>query len=582
MSRSAPFFWDYHKPADGLESDAAAPPLLPPADGVLRIIPLGGMGEIGLNMMVYEYGGDIIAVDCGQMFPEEEMPGVDLVIPDVSYLVERLDRVRGILLTHGHEDHIGALPYVLPSLPVPVYGAPFTLRLLREKLVEHNLHETTDFREATFREPIRLGALEATFIHVTHSIVSSAAIALKTPIGTVVHTGDYKIDPSPPDGEPFDFFSFARLGEEGVLALMADSTNIEMAGSAPSEKSIEPELHRIFSEAPRAIIAATFSSSIHRLQTLIDMALAHGRAVYPTGLNLERNLRIAREMGYIEAPDHIFRDIRSYSGDDPRNALLLTTGSQGEPLSALSRMAHDSHKQVRVRPDDTVILSSRLIPGNERAIYRMINHFARHGVHVFYERTAHVHVSGHCYSGEMAQMIEMLNPRYLVPIHGEARHLALHRDLGIRMGLPAGDIPMLENGDVLEMTPERAEITGRLDVSRILVDGKSVGEVGEVVLRDRLHLAQDGMVVIFMTIDRTTDRIVAGPEILSRGFVLMEENEDLIERLRRIVIETVEACDSETREDSVELKEEVRAAVRRYLRKESGRFPMVLPVVMEI
>ncbi|MCX7044411.1 MAG: ribonuclease J [Candidatus Sumerlaeota bacterium] len=557
-------------------------PASPPPKGVVRIIPLGGLGEIGLNMIVYECGEDIVVVDCGQMFPEEEMLGVDMVVPDASYVFERADRVRGILLTHGHEDHIGALPYILPLLPAPVYGAPFTLELLREKLIEHHLDKTTEFRPVKFRQPIALGAFECVFAHVTHSIVGSAAIILKTPAGIIIHTGDYKIDPCPPDGEPFDFYTFGRMGEEGVLALLADSTNVEMSGSAPSEKSIEPELHRIFSEAPRAIVAATFSSSIHRLKTLIEIAAAHKRKVFATGLNLERNLRIARSMGYIKAPERQFADLSSYASFDPARALVLTTGSQGEPLSALSRMSHGSHKQVKLLEGDTVILSSRMIPGNERSIYRVINSLSRRGVHVFYERIANVHVSGHCYSGEMAQMIEMVNPRYLIPIHGESRHLRMHRDLGLKMGLKPENIKVIENGDVLELSRKGADVRGRLAFNRILVDGKSVGEVGEVILRDRMHLGQDGMIVIFMAIDHATGKIVSGPDIVSRGFIHMDQSEVLIEKIRQIVLETFEECDAEIREDSSEIKEEIRRAVRSYLRKEIERFPMILPVVMEI
>ena len=582
MPSTPRFLWNYHRSAAPEEAEAGAPPLPPPDEGVVRVIPLGGLGEFGQNMMVYEYGDDIVAIDCGQMFPEEELPGVDMIVPDVSYLVERIDRVRGILLTHGHEDHIGGLPYILKTLPVPVYGAPFTLRLLKARLVEHGLAETADLREVAFRKPLRLGAFRATFIHVTHSIVSSASIALKTPAGTIVHSGDYKIDSNPPDGEPFDFYSFTRLGEEGVLALMNDSTNIESPGATASESSIIPDLERIFTTAPRAVIAATFSSSIHRIQTLLNIAREHGRTVFVTGLNLERNLAIARDMGYIEAPDGLFAPLSAYGDFPPERALVLTTGSQGEPLSALSRMALGDHRQIRLAPGDTVVLSARMIPGNEKAIFRMMNHFARHDVRVIYERVARVHVSGHGYSGELAQMIEMLNPRYLVPMHGESRHLRIHAEMARRMGYPAERVPVIENGDVLELTADAATVRGRLDVSRILVDGKSVGEVGEVVLRDRLHLGQDGMVVVFMTVDRTHDRIVTGPEIISRGFVYMEESEALVETLRQLVIETFEACDSETREDPAVLKEEVRRAVRRYLRKEFERFPMVLPVVMEI
>lgn len=582
MSKRPFPIWNYHWPLGGEEGDDAAPPLEPVAEGVLRVIPLGGLGEIGLNMMIYEFGDDIVIVDCGQMFPEEDMLGVDMVIPDVSYLAERLDRVRGILLTHGHEDHMGALPYVLRRLPVPVYGGEFTLRLVKEKLVEHGLSETTDFRVTPYREPVTLGSFEATYIHVTHSIPGSASIALKTPIGTVLHSGDYKIDPEPSDGEPFDYYSFSKLGEEGVLALMGDSTNAEQPGTSPPESTVVPALDHIFANAERAIILATFSSSLHRLQTVINMAQAHGRAVYVTGFNLQRNIRLAIETGYITAPDDLIRDIRSYPGTEPRKAVILTTGSQGEPLSALSRMALDSHKQVKVTEGDTVILSSRVIPGNERAIYRMINHFFRRGARVHYERVDKIHVSGHCYAGEMETLIELLKPKFVVPVHGETRHLTLHRDLAVRAGIPSENVPVIEDGDVLEITKDGAEVTGRLDASRVLVDGLSVGETGQIVLRDRLQLSQDGMVVVIMTIDRATDSIASGPEILSRGFVYMDENEELVEKLRDIVIETFESCDDEAREDWAVVKEEVRSALRRYLRREAERFPMILPVIMEI
>ena len=582
MMSAKRFMWNYEVQGSPATTPAAGPPLPPPPPSTLRIIPLGGLGEIGMNMMIYEFGEDILVVDCGQTFPDDDMLGVDMVVPDASYLVERKDRVKGILITHAHEDHMGGLPYILPDLPAPVYGTAFTIALLREKLQEYGLTKVTDFREVKFREPVKIGAFEATYIHVTHSIVSSASIALKTPIGTVVHSGDYKIDINPADGEPFDFYSFCRLGEEGVLALMNDSTNVDVPGVSQSERSIVPDLDRIISQAPRAVIATTFSSSLHRLQTFIDLAIANDRKVFVTGFNLERNLRIARSMGYVDAPDKAFENIRRYPDFPPEKALILTTGSQGEPLSALSRMALESHKQVQLQAGDTVILSSRMIPGNEKAIYKMINHFARHDVRVLHERVARVHVSGHGYSGELAQMIEMLNPRFLVPVHGEPRHLTQHRDMGVRMGIPAEDIPILENGDILHLTRERAEIQGRLNVSRILVDGKSVGEVGDIVLRDRQRLANDGMIVILMTIDRTTDTIVAGPEIISRGFVHVEENAALIDHMRQIVLDTFAACDEEAKEDSAHIKEEVRRALRRYLRREFERFPMVLPVIMEL
>lgn len=554
----------------------------PPQPGTLRVIPLGGVGEFGMNMMALEYGEDIIAIDCGVQFPDHDMLGVDLVVPDVTYLRERLRNLRGVFLTHGHEDHIGGLPYTIASLKVPVYGTALTLGLVRAKLREFDLDNSTDLRTVTSRQKIQAGALEVEFISVTHSIPDATCLAIHTPLGIVIHTGDYRIDPSPVAGDGFDTFSLSRCGEEGVLLLLADSTNVEREGTTESEFEVRDSLERIFTEAPRQVIMAMFSTAIYRMQVAIQAAMKTGRKVFIAGYSIERNAQIARELGQLNFPDGLVYDDRAIQDFPPNKRLILTSGSQGEALSALSRMSLDNHKRVKVEADDTIILSSRIIPGNERAVYRMINHFYRLGARLFYERNSHVHVSGHAYRDEMRSMLSMTKPKYLMPIHGELYQLIAHKQLAVETGMPEDNVLIFEDGQALELDRNGARKGPRVQAGPVLVDGKTVGEIGEIVLRDRRHLSQDGMITVILVIDRSNGEILAGPDIVSRGFVHMDENLDLIQRCKQVVLEAYNDIDQLSREDKDVVQTGVRKALRRFLKDETQLFPVILPVVMEV
>jgi len=548
----------------------------------LRIMPLGGCGEIGLNMTVVECGDDILVIDCGQMFPEEDMLGIDLVIPDFGYLKENRDRVRGIILTHGHEDHIGALPYVLPEIRVPVYGTRLTLALVRDKLRESGLDTTTTFMEAKPRQPVKLGNLSVEWIPVTHSMPDSSALAITTPAGVIIHSGDFKIDPNPIDGRHFDFFRFAEYGEKGVLLLLSDSTNVERAGTSPSESSVISALDQLIEEAERTVVIATFASSLHRIQSVMNLAARRRRRLFVSGTSMEAMVEIASELGYLDIPHEIYCPIEDLVNTPPEDRVILTTGSQGEPLSALSRMALDDHRQIHVAPGDLIVLSSRIIPGNERAIFRMINHLFRRGARVVYERTAPVHASGHAFREEMKSLINIVRPRYFVPIHGELRHLTAHRDLAIEMGLPRSNATLLENGRAWVYENGQASVQPLFQAGRTLVDGKGIGDVHAIVLRDRQHLAQDGMFIVVLAIDRSSNRVVAGPEIITRGTVYVDENEELLTRCKQVILETIEGSVEESRGEWTVMKTEVRRAVKRFLKREIRRFPVILPVVIEI
>jgi len=560
-------------------------PVAMAGDGVkspLRIMPLGGCGEIGLNMTVVEYGEDILIIDCGQMFPEEDMLGIDLVIPDFSYLVQNRDRVRGIVLTHGHEDHIGALPYVLPSLRTPVFGTRLTLALVRDKLRESGLDTTTTFREVKPRSPLKLGQLAVEWIPVTHSLPDAAAIAITTPAGVVIHSGDFKIDPNPIDGKHFDFYRLAQYGERGVLVLLSDSTNVERPGTSPSESSIVPVLDQMIEEAERAVFVATFASSLHRVQTVMNVAERRRKRLFVTGASMENTIEIASELGYLDIPNECFCPLEDLPHTRPGDRIILTTGSQGEPLSALSRMALGDHRQIEIAPDDLVIISSRIIPGNERAIFRMVNHLVRRGARVVYERTGNVHASGHGFREEMKSLLSLVRPRYFIPVHGELRHLMMHRDVAVEMGIPRANANVLENGRAWVYQNGQASVEQAFQAGRTLVDGKGIGDVHGIVLRDRQHLAQDGMFIVVLAIDRSTNRVVAGPEIITRGTVYVDENEELLTRCKGVICEAIMGCVEESRGEWTIMKTEVRRAVKRFLKREIRRFPVILPVVVEI
>ncbi|MFH0792872.1 MAG: ribonuclease J, partial [bacterium] len=556
---------------------AILPPIPSVARKTLRLIPLGGLGEFGLNMLLFEYEDDIILIDCGSMFPEAEMLGVDYVIPEINYVFDKLEKVRGILLTHGHDDHIGALPYVFRQILAPLYGTRLTLAIARAKLEEFELDKVVEFHEVTHRAPFNLGAFGIEYIRVTHSFPDASSIAIRTPVGVVVISGDYKIDYTPVDGKPFDFQRFAQLSEEGVLALLADSTNVEREGNSRSEAEVVKGLDPFFASTQRSLIFSSFASSLHRIQTVIDLARAHKKKAFVTGRSLERNVGIASSLGYLKIPANTLMDMRDLESVPPQKRVILTSGSQGEPMSALSRMSLDDHKQIQVMAGDTVIISARIIPGNEKAIFRMINHFFRRGARVIYEDIAPVHCSGHAYRNEMRQLISLVKPKYLIPIHGELRHLIAHAELARSMGLTEDRTLVIENGDVLEFNKKGATRGGKVLAGHVLVDGKGIGDVKEVVLRDRMHLSQDGMLIAILAIDRATLQIVAGPDIVTRGFVYVEENEVFLKRCEQVVLDAFNECEKESKEEWAVVKDAVRRALKRFIRKEFERFPVILP-----
>ncbi|HWO40645.1 MAG TPA: ribonuclease J [Candidatus Eisenbacteria bacterium] len=547
----------------------------------LRIIPLGGLGEFGLNMLVVEYGGAAIAVDCGVLFPGTELLGVDLVIPDVSYLLESKTKLEAIILTHGHEDHIGGLPYVLKQLSAPVFGTKLTLGLLRNKLREHDLEDVVELHEITAGDPWTVAPFTIEGIRVTHSLVDCLALAIETPLGTVIHTGDFKIDNTPMDGEMFDFQRFAAYGEKGVLLLLSDSTNVERSGYTPSERAVGRNLEQIIQESPKKVLVSTFASSIPRIQQVIDISERCGRRVVLSGRSMIRNVQVAAELGYLRLPRHILTENERWQDLPPDRVTLLTTGSQGEPLSVLHRLALDDHQSIKVEPGDTVILSSKFIPGNEKTISNMINHLYRRGAEVHYEKVSEVHVSGHASQEELKTMLQLTRPRYFVPVHGEYRQLVLHRKLAQEVGVPEDRCFVLEDGDVLAVGQNRAEKATSVQVGRVFVDGKEVGNVGDVVLRDRRHLSEDGIVLAVMAIHQQSGELVAGPDLMSRGFVRDEHGEEIFEQARRVVIEVLSSSNRETRADPAELQEEVRKALRRFFRKRLERRPVVLTYIME-
>ena len=547
----------------------------------LRIIPLGGLGEFGLNMMLLEYGDAAIAVDCGLMFPGADLLGIDLVIPDVAYLLEKKDRLKGIVLTHAHEDHVGALPYILNHFSVPIFGTRLTLGLINNRLREHDLDNTANLREITAGRPWEIGPFQVEGIRVTHSLMDCLALAIETPIGTVIHTGDFKIDNTPMEGEMFDFQRFAAYGEKGVLLLLSDSTNIERSGYTPSEREVGRNLEQIFQESRGKILVSTFSSSIPRIQQVVDISESCGRRIVLSGRSMIRNSQVAAELGYLRLPRSFMTENESWRELPAERLTFLTTGSQGEPLSVLHRVALDDHKSIKIDPGDTVILSSKFIPGNEKTISNLINHLYRRGAEVHYEKVSEIHVSGHASQEELKTMLQLTRPRYFVPIHGEYRHLVRHRKLAQDVGVPEDHCFILEDGDVLEMTATSAKKVQPIQVGRVFVDGKGVGDVGDVVIRDRRHLSEDGMVLAVMAIHRQSGEIVAGPDLISRGFMRDEEGEEVLGQARKVVLDVLASLNRETRTDPAELQEEVRKALRRYFRKRFERHPVVLPYIIE-
>jgi len=549
---------------------------------MLKIIPLGGVGEIGLNMMVFEYGETLFVVDAGLMFPDNDMPGVDFVIPDMSYLKENRDRVCGIVLTHAHEDHIGALPYLLKTIQAPVFGTAFTLGLVHHKLEEHGMLGATSLHTICPRDIIRLGPFEVEFIRVSHSVVDGVGLAIQTPLGLVIHTGDFKINHSALPGHTTDVGRFAELGEKGVLALLSDSTNVERQGYTVSDQTIGETLARITAASRGRIIVALFASSIMRIQQVVDIAARQQRRVVFNGKSIEISVAIARQLGYLKIPDGLDIDIDEVDCFDDREILIVTTGSQGEPMSALARMSAGTHKQIRIKPADTVILSSKFIPGNERAIARIINDLYRQGADVIYEKISDIHVSGHAFREELKLMIGLTKPRHFIPIHGEYRHLILHARLAREVGIAAENVLLAEDGQVIQFDSQGASLPKRVSTGRLLVDGKGIGDVGRSVLRERRILAEDGLVAVTMALDEETGIIVYGPEIVSRGFVFETEKGHLLEDAVCVVLEIVEELSPDLTDRIAVLKARLQTALRQYFFFTIGRRPVILPFILEV
>jgi ribonuclease J len=547
----------------------------------VRLIPLGGLGEIGLNMMLLESGDQVIAIDCGLMFPDDELPGIDYVIPDFSYALGKRDGFRGVVLTHGHEDHIGALPYLLRAMAVPVYATPLTRALVAEKLREHGLLDRVELRPMAPRTPFVLGPFTIEPIRVTHSIADGMGLAISTPAGTVVHTGDFKLDPSPLDGEPADTERFAELGEHGVAVLCSDSTNVDRPGHTRSEIEVGAALAERFDAAAGRIILATFASHIHRIQQVLRLAAARGRHVALLRRSMERNVAIAAELGYLAVPPGLLRPLEELVGLPPERQVILSTGSQGEPHSALALMAAGEHKYVQIAHGDLVVISARVIPGNERTVGRVINALYRLGAEVLYDDKAFVHVSGHASQEDLKRMLKLTNPRYFVPVHGEYRHLLGHARLAATAGLDPERIFLVEDGTGIEVTPSTARIVPGYPTGRVLVDGKGIGDIGAVVLRDRQILAEDGVIAVAVTFDRT-GALVAGPEIASRGVVYVKESEAFLEDVRAAVRGALAERALDEPWDRESLAARLRAAVRHLVNQRMQRKPIVLPIILEV
>jgi len=549
--------------------------------GILSVIPLGGLEEIGLNMTVFQYNSDMIVVDAGLMFPEEDMLGVDFVIPDFSYVVENKDKLRGIIITHGHEDHTGALPFLLKEVNVPVYATSLTAGMIREKLKESGIR--AEIYTVRPREKMNLGEFEIEFMRVTHSIVDGIGLGITTPVGRIIHTGDFKLDPTPVDGELMDLHKFTEYGEKGTLLLLSDSTNAEKGGFTFSEKEVRRVFEDIFAKTHGRIIIATFASNIHRIQQAIDVAVMFGRKVFLCGKSMVANAQIALELGYLKIPPGTWLRIEELNKISDDKVVIITTGSQGEPMSVLSKIATGEHKHIKVKQGDTVILSAKMIPGNERSIGRIINHLFKRGAEVIYEKVSEVHVSGHASKEELKLILNLIRPKYFMPIHGEFRHLMYHAKLAEKVGIPTENIFILENGEVLEINQQGiARKNGQVNAGRIFIDGKLMGNLESMVLRDRMRLAHDGIVLILLAIEKATGRIVTGPEVISRGFIFEDTSQDIIYNVRDMVTKTIQSMEHDIISDTTLLQTKIRDTLKKYLRDTMGRRPMIMPVVMEI
>jgi len=549
----------------------------------LKIIPLGGLEEIGKNMTVFEYENDIIVVDCGLAFPEDDMLGIDMVIQDVSYLEKNIEKVKALFITHGHEDHIGAIPYFLKKINVPVYGTKLTLALIQNKLEEHKLLKTTKLKCVEAGHTVREGAFKVEFIRTSHSIADSVAFAIHTSVGTVVHTGDFKVDYTPIDGQVMDFARFAQLGQKGVLALLADSTNAERPGMTMSESSVGEVFDDLFDNATnKRIIVATFASNIHRVQQIINSAVKYGRKVAICGRSMLNVMTAARELGYLDIPENVLINIDEITQHAKENLVIITTGSQGEPMSALSRMAAGDHRKVVIDANDLVIISASPIPGNEKFINKVIDELFKIGAEVIYHSLADIHVSGHACQEELKLMLSLVKPKYFMPVHGEHRHLKCHAELAKKVGIPSSNIFISANGKVLELNQNYAAITSTVQSGRVLVDGLGVGDVGSIVLRDRQHLSQDGLIIIVIAMEKNSGLVVSGPEIISRGFVYVRESENLMENIKQNVKATIEKFESNNIKEWKVIKNGVRDELREFLYQKTKRNPMILPIILEV
>jgi len=547
----------------------------------LKIIPLGGLDEIGKNMTVIEYGNEMIMVDCGMSFPDDDMPGVDLVINDISYVEKHRDKLKGIFLTHGHEDHIGGLPYFLKQINVPVYGTRLTIGLVEHKLKEHTMMTKVKLCKVKAGDVVRINNVFAIeFIRTNHSIADSVALAITTPVGTVIHMGDFKIDTTPIVGEMIDLARLGELGKQGVLALMSDSTNVERPGYAMSERTVGDKFNDIFKGCKKRIIVATFASNVHRVQQIIDAAVETGRKVAISGRSMENIIEISLLLGYLKVPEGTLIPIDSINKYAPNKLTIITTGSQGEPMSALTRMAFSDHRKIEITRDDLIIISATPIPGNEKSVSNVINELFKIGAEVIYKALLDVHVSGHACQEELKMILALTRPKYFIPVHGERRHLMLHADLAENMGIENTFI--LQNGSVLEIDQKEAKVSGNVSAGRILVDGLGVGDVGNIVLRDRKLLAQDGLIIAVVTISRETGEIVSGPDIISRGFVYVRESEDLMQTTKDIARERIEACKRANIKDWATIKTSIKNSMYKYIYEETNRTPMIIPVIMEI
>ena len=548
----------------------------------LRIIPLGGLWEIGKNITAIEYEDEIIVIDCGISFPDEDMYGIDLVIPDIKYLLDNKDKVKGLFLTHGHEDHIGAIPYILKQINMPVYGTKLTIGLVESKLKEHDMLSKTNLIPISPGESIKLNKLIIEFIRVTHSIAESCALAIHTPIGTVLHTGDFKIDYTPIDGKVMDLNRIAQLGQEGILLLMADSTNVERAGHSLSEKIIGETLNRIISNANGRVIVATFASNIHRMQQIADASMMYNRKIVFSGRSMENISNVAMDLGYLHIPEESIvgiEDLNRYPSD---KITIITTGSQGEPMAGLSRIAYGSHRHISIEQDDLFIISASPIPGNDKLVSRVINQLYRKGVEVIYEDLEDIHVSGHAYKEELKLIHTLVKPKYFMPVHGEYRHLKHHSDLALKLGMDKSNVFTLETGQVLEISQDKAIATEKVHTGVVFVDGIGVGDVGNIVLRDRRDLARDGMVTIVVAINKETYSIVSGPDIITRGFIYARESEGLIKKIKDVAKEEIEICLENNIIEWQVLKSGVRKSVEQLLYHKTKRRPSVFPIIMEV